>query len=195
VFWDLHEKESLTSDMLNKLGLHEGICIFRRKINYVDVFYIGSRKETGTNIYDLYLNNPQSIFRLISFFEEAVLPKMPMSNKDFFLPYMDGCRLRLPNMQEKNPGEELQDFYDATRLKKFSLQKGQEKISLSLRELQCLHFLAKGYTSKDIANALGISFRTVEHYLLHMRYKVDCTNKLQLIEFYQENDVATWFNK
>lgn len=194
VFWDLHEDETLTYDMLHKLGLQQGICVFRRKDNYVDVFYIASTKKISPNIYELYLNSPQSILRLIGFFQEVVLPKLPITSKDFLLPYMDGCNLKLPSSKEKQDSGDLKGFYDATQLKKYTLHKGNHELSLSLRELQCLHFLSKGFTSKDIANALGISYRTVEHYLLNLRNKADCADKAELIELYQKNDVATWFD-
>ena len=192
VFWDLHEEETLSNDMLNKLGLQQGICVFRRKDNYVDVFYIASTKKNGTNIYELYLTNPQSIMRLIGFFQEVILPKLPINNKDFFLPYMDGYHLKLPSKNKDR--EDLKGFYDATQLKKYTLHKGEQELSLSLRELQCLYFLSKGFTSKDIANALGISYRTIEHYLSNLRNKTDCADKAELIELYQKNEVATWFD-
>jgi DNA-binding CsgD family transcriptional regulator len=192
VFWELHESESLAYDMLNKLGLQQGICIFRRKNNYVDVFYVASTKKITPNIYDIYLNNPQSIMRLIGFFQEAVMPQLPLCDKEFLLPYMDKCVLKLPSGHEKFD-ENLKGFYDATKLKKYTLHKENRELSLSLRELQCLHFLAKGSTSKDIALALQISYRTVEHYLSNIRNKAGCADKAELIELYRKNDVAMWF--
>jgi DNA-binding CsgD family transcriptional regulator len=192
VFWDLYESDALAYDMLHKLGLQQGICIFFRKKNYVDVFYVASAEKNTPNIYDLYLNNPQSYLRLVGYFQEKVLPCLPLENKDFFLPYMDGAVLKLPPSEEKST-EYLDKFYDATKLKKFTLHKGDRKFSLSLRELQCLHLLSKGSTSKDIANLLHLSFRTVEHYLSNIRLKVDCDDKAELIKLYRENDVATWF--
>lgn len=193
VFWDLYESDTLASDMLHKLGLQQGICIFLRKKNYVDVFYVASTKKMVPNIYDLYLNNSQSIMRLVGFFQEIVLPQLPLTNKDFFLPYMDGCVFKLPLSKEKSP-EDLKGFYDATKLKKFTLHREDQKLSLSLRELQCLHLLSKGFTSKDIANALQISYRTVEHYLSNIRLKAHCEDKAELIEIYRKNDIARWFD-
>lgn len=193
IFWGVNDQGNLTEDLVNKLSLQRGICIFRRKENYVDVYYIASTKNTTSNIYDLYLNNPQTIFRLIDFFQEAIAPKLPLAHKDFFLPYMDGCRLKLPGISHDSSTKDLQDFYAATNLKKYSLDNESQKFSLSLRELQCLHLIAHGYTSKDIANELGLSYRTVEHYLVNIRNKVECTDKTELIKVYRQNDIARWF--
>ena len=195
VFWDLHEEAILTDDMLNKVGLKQGICVFRRKDDFVDVFYIATTQKDGPNIYGIYLNNPTLIFRLIGFFQEKILPALPMENKDFLLPYMDGCVLKLPPVPSADHAQEMSDFFDATQLKKFTLHKGDQEFSLSLRELQCLHHLSQGDSSKDIALALGLSFRTVEHYLLNIRNKTDCRDKAELIALYRKNDVAKWFDE
>ena len=55
------------------------------------------------------------------------------------------------------------------------------QIHLSQRELQCLKLTLKGYTSKKIAQQLGISFRTVEEYLLNVRIKSGAGSKAELI--------------
>lgn len=193
VFWDLYESETLAYDMRRTLGLQQGICIFRRKQNYVDVFYISSTKNISPSVYEIYLNDLPSIMRLIAYFQEVVLPRLPLSDANFLLPYMDRCILKLPARAEQTE-QNLKGFFDATKLKKFTLHKGSQELRLSLRELQCLHFLAKGFTSKDIANILDISYRTVEHYLSNIRLKADCMDKSELIELYRKNDVAVWFD-
>jgi DNA-binding CsgD family transcriptional regulator len=55
------------------------------------------------------------------------------------------------------------------------------QIHLSQRELQCLKLTLKGFTSKKIAQQLGISFRTVEEYLLNVRIKSGAGSKAELI--------------
>ena len=53
---------------------------------------------------------------------------------------------------------------------------------LSLREEECLKYFVKGKTAKEIARILGISPRTVEVYLLHLKLKTNSTCKGQLID-------------
>ncbi len=193
VLWDLHEPTPLTGDMTTRIGLGHGMCVFRRKPNYVDVFYVASTQKTS-NLYQLYIDQTEAIYRLIGFFEQAVLPLLPMKNKDFLLPYMDGALLHLPKMTAKDEKSTLTDFYDATRLKKFTLHSDKGDFSLSLRELQCVYHLATGKTSKEIAQALALSHRTVEHYIEDIRHKTACIDKGQLVELYRKNDVALWFD-
>lgn len=194
VFWDLHQSETLTNDMKHQLGLKQGICIFRRIKNAMDIFYIANTKADQMSIYDLYLKNPNAIFRLTLFFQEKVLPHLPLQNKDFLLPYMDGYSMKFPSEISHGSGEGKGNFIDATTLKRFTLHQDNKAITLSCRELECLYHLAKGYTSKETAQALGLSFRTVEHYLLNVRNKTDCSDKTALIKLFRKNDCMMWFD-
>jgi DNA-binding CsgD family transcriptional regulator len=194
VFWDLHQRETLTDDMKTQLGLAQGICIFRRKQQAVDVFYLACTKVCTSNIYDLYLNNPNMMFRLILFFQERVLPILPMNQRDFLLPYMDGYVMKLPSECAHGSGAGGGKFHDATHLKSFTLRDGANITTLSCRELQCLYHAAKGSTSKEIGKILELSFRTVEHYLLNIRNKTNCKDKSELIELFRKNDFMMWFD-
>lgn len=51
----------------------------------------------------------------------------------------------------------------------------------SRRELECLKLYTKGKTSKEIASYLGLSYRTVENYLQHIKDKLNVSTKTELI--------------
>jgi len=192
VIWDLKKTSQLTNDMTTRIGLQNGMCIFRRRHEYVDVFYVAST-NAKSNLYELYLNHAQAIYRLVDFFQAQVLPLLPMDNPDFLLPYMDGYKLELPKADQSK--DELGDFYDATVLKNFTLHDEDGRTyKMTLRELQCVYHLALGRTSKEIAQELGLSHRTVEHYIESIRYKTGKYDKSKLVSLYRENDVALWFN-
>jgi DNA-binding CsgD family transcriptional regulator len=57
-----------------------------------------------------------------------------------------------------------------------------ENIHFSAREKECLKLLMYGKTIKAIANILGISNRTVNHYLENIKFKMGVTYKSELIE-------------
>lgn len=54
--------------------------------------------------------------------------------------------------------------------------------SLSVRQKECFFFLVRGYTAKQIAQQLGLSYRTVETHINHLKNKFNCRTKGQLIE-------------
>ncbi len=52
--------------------------------------------------------------------------------------------------------------------------------SLTKRELQCVAFISLGQTASDIALTLGLSVRTVEHYIENIKEKLGCKRKSQV---------------
>lgn len=67
-------------------------------------------------------------------------------------------------------------------IKRLILNKKNEFHQLSLRQIDCLKYLLKGYTYKMIANILKISPRTVETHIEHLNNSLKCQNKSELIE-------------
>lgn len=57
----------------------------------------------------------------------------------------------------------------------------QVKVDLSEREIQCLNWTAAGKTSSEIADILGLSEHTVNHYLNHVAKKLDAVNRVQAV--------------
>ena len=58
---------------------------------------------------------------------------------------------------------------------------------LPRREYECAHYLLDGYTSKEIAEKLNISSRTVEVYFERLKTRFNSRNKLQLVRHLMEN--------
>ena len=54
-------------------------------------------------------------------------------------------------------------------------------ISLSNNQINCLLFLVKGLTAKQIADQMSLSKRTVEAYLEAIKIKLNCNSKSSLI--------------
>lgn len=55
-------------------------------------------------------------------------------------------------------------------------------VYLSKRESECLRYLVRGKSIKGIANALGLSARTVENYINRIKFKLGVSYKSDLIE-------------
>lgn len=56
----------------------------------------------------------------------------------------------------------------------------EEKL-LTKRQLDCLFYLVKGMTAKQIAKKLDLSHRTIEHYIDAIKIKLKCENRRDLI--------------
>ena len=68
-------------------------------------------------------------------------------------------------------------------LKGLSEKKQTEVITLTERELEVMHLLAKEYTNDKIANALHISYRTVETHRKNIMQKTRAHNLAGLLKY------------
>lgn len=57
-----------------------------------------------------------------------------------------------------------------------------DSLGLSKRESQCLFFLIRGNSAKDIAKRYHLSPKTIEYYIDKLKQKFNCLNKSHLIE-------------
>lgn len=53
---------------------------------------------------------------------------------------------------------------------------------LSKRQAQCIYYLMRGKTAKEIAKILHLSSRTIEHYLDSVKIQWNCSSRSELIE-------------
>jgi DNA-binding CsgD family transcriptional regulator len=67
-------------------------------------------------------------------------------------------------------------------MEKFVMDKHPPNNYLTKRERECLLHTAHGKSAKSIAKILGISNRTVESYIKHLKMKLHSNNKADLID-------------
>ncbi|MEO8400783.1 MAG: LuxR C-terminal-related transcriptional regulator [Gammaproteobacteria bacterium] len=57
-----------------------------------------------------------------------------------------------------------------------------QNISLTKKQSECLYYLAKGLSNKQIGNEMDISTRTVESHVEILKNKLNCYNKVSLVQ-------------
>ncbi len=62
-------------------------------------------------------------------------------------------------------------------------RKTSSKVSLTIREIEILNLLTKGYSNQQIANELFLSKRTVENYRLNLTMKLDVKGTAGLVQY------------
>jgi two-component system response regulator NreC len=55
--------------------------------------------------------------------------------------------------------------------------------SLTPREIEVLHLIAKGYTNGQIANELSLSVRTVESHRANLMSKLELRSRVELVRY------------
>lgn len=77
-----------------------------------------------------------------------------------------------PNILVPEYTQRFLDIYQIAPSRKYNLTK---------RELQCIHYLVKGASAKDIAFTLGLSYRTVEIYIQNIKDKLNVRKTAEII--------------
>ncbi len=54
--------------------------------------------------------------------------------------------------------------------------------NFSVREIECLFYILRGKTAKEVGKILQLSYRTVEDHITSIKHKLKVTSKAQLIE-------------
>lgn len=86
----------------------------------------------------------------------------------------------------------LKDHLEINRPGFYEIGGLYDKYNLSSRESECLFFLIRGYTAKEIARRLNLSAKTIEYYIDQIKSKLSCLKKSELIE--KAIDIGFIFN-
>lgn len=60
---------------------------------------------------------------------------------------------------------------------------------LSAQEWHVFQYWSKGLSAKEIATKMKLSKRTVEHYKDTIKYKLECSNRIEILDRYLENNI------
>ena len=88
--------------------------------------------------------------------------------------------------------DKINAFLEQTALKNFEITVDNKVICLTKRELECLHILSTGKTSKEAANKLELSQRTVESHVNSIKSKTGFVFKNELISFFEKSSLKNY---
>ncbi|MDP3561567.1 MAG: helix-turn-helix transcriptional regulator [Legionellaceae bacterium] len=172
VMWDMLECSGKTKQMLSDAAEFDYRHIFtivKKHESHADYYHFGTNQGSHS-INQWYVNNLDKLQLFIHYFNE----KISQSNR-----LAGGHQITFPVFGFENCQISESDFNehnDQHFLSQVSLPS-----KLSVRQLQCVKFLIKGYTTKQIAQELKLSSRTVEDYLNKLKHKFKAKNKIQLV--------------
>ena len=155
------------------------LSIFKEQPGYIEITEFAAAPQ-NENALDLFFNHQDVLNQFILYFKEKASDLIIKVAKDkFFVPSsMQTLPLERPNYTE------LKENFLPDKISVFC---GKKEIWLTLREYQCLCHLSCGRSMKEIGNVLGISPRTVETHLDHIRDKTNYTTRNKLIDLFFKN--------
>ena len=172
-----NEIENKLLGALHHFGIWNGCNIFIPSAFQIEVFSFATTVE-NTNIQSFYANNFNLLNSYIVYFKERIStyiddeePENKIST-DIIFPLLKSCEIMQPN--------EHFSSWIKDKPAKVHLDKN---VCLTYKEIECYHYLSKGYSLKSIANRLGISPRTVETHINNVKLKTNCQNKDVLLKY------------
>ena len=114
-----------------------------------------------------------------------LVEKIPLVNKDGYLVGTHGYAFDVSDINKYNyvlASHDQRIVPSSKKAKIYTLNPELSPLPLTTRQQECVFFLIRGKTTKQIAEILNLSARTVESYFEAIKYRLDCTHKSQIIE-------------
>jgi DNA-binding CsgD family transcriptional regulator len=147
-----------------KHGYHEGIGL--------------GASANDSSILEFYLNNIDIIESFLYYFKYRAESLIEESNKYLLLPAKKPIQLSQTN---KNRPPTIK------KPLRYIISTARGEHHITSREYDCLKLLSNGFTSKQIAQCLRVSHRTVEAHLNNIKQRLNLSYKDELIAVFMSN--------
>lgn len=169
------------------------ITITKKGKSDVEFYHFGGPRQMIT-LPNFYLNNIDLLERFIVYFHEKAHSLVHEAHKHRIYHSKDGALSTEDNLLAMKQlclldkhSTVRQQFLEQLQLKNYHLIHHDQKVAVSKREVDCLRELLKGLTAEEIGRKLFISRRTVETHFSHVKDKLQCSTKSQLIGKLRQN--------
>lgn len=178
ILWDsvaTDKKSHELADDFRNMGFGHGFTIIQNHSDFIDCYHFATK--LGFNkINQRYFLDIELLKKFINYFTDTV-------NTDRNLSQSYDFKFTIDN---KIAGYFTKENIDEDGYEAFNEQTNTNRIYLehvkyiTNREWQCLYWLSKGKTLKEIATVLAITERTVKAHLTHIKEKFSFDNLFQL---------------
>lgn len=167
------------------VGCNKMLEIVEREDDCQHMFHLGLNYN-GADYHQWLLNNIDIFKKFINYYKKAakelILEIKKVENR-LILPVRQQCGLQnIPDIAAVNTIDSKKEKYTMT----LNHHQTFELITIAKQQSLCLAHLMLGKTAKDIATQMGISFRTVEHYLETIKKRLGCGSSMELISKYSD---------
>ncbi|MCK4608139.1 MAG: helix-turn-helix transcriptional regulator [Gammaproteobacteria bacterium] len=184
------------SDMLynyaNRFNMRSGLEITEKLKDCYEVFWFDS--TLNTNLNSFYFSNIPLLENFILYFREQATHIINKSEKQKII--VPNRRIEYATFMQQTAetincnNSNIITLHNQLTLKQYPLPHNRKTFNLSPKEFNCLHYLARGYSQKEIGRTCGISDRTVESHLDKIKGKLNIHNKKELIELFYASRLA-----
>lgn len=148
------------------LGFDYLICLNYQFPDFYEAFAFATYIN-NTKMIEFYLNHLDYFKKFVAYFRE----KANFLIKNAIVPENKIIRSTIEPLQLQKE-----------KTKKNFLIAGTNNKPLTAREIECLTYISKGRSAKEIGNILGVSTRTIEAHIYNIKSKLGCHRRSQLVD-------------
>jgi len=155
-------------------NIGNGIVISTHEKNETELVYFALNHDKNDSALLNLISNQDLLYKFIPYFREQANPLLAKAKKSL---------IKLPFLNSETSIKSLNKI-NLTRkifLSDIGLKKSPQ---ISPQESEVLRYTANDLTAKEVAQRMGISYRTVEKYIYNLKFKLNCKTKAGLIRFY-----------
>lgn len=203
VIWDLLPKTGKTQQMdkeAQTFGVNHTFTITKKNAKETDYFHFATHLHQDW-FNQTYLSNLDLLEQFSEYFKEKVHhSKMLATAYDFTFSPKEKAQFCVEDLQlflldnkrmeiKKSLTDDLDDLFiqklrTETHNQNIKHKESGKILTLAPQQTRCLSLLLAGKSSKEIGLALGLSHRSVEHYIQRVRKILNCKNSKEVLASY-----------
>ena len=173
---------SQNNELLREYKMENSIVFVFHTRFFFECFIFSSPR--GKNIIQSHFNNADILVQFKYYFAEHAKKLIEDAESHLMpIPYNNKTQ---ENSNMPLDRKKLREFLT---VKHYTLNHNGREIRITLREFECLKFLAQGRSAKEVARILNISPRSVESYHRRLMQKLEIHTSSGLIDFYLATDL------
>ncbi|MCR9063536.1 MAG: response regulator transcription factor [Cytophagales bacterium] len=147
----------------------------------------GMGKEIWEFLHMTHLNNPDAQIIMLANSNESIYQEYASKNgANGYVLKSSPKELLIAAIKIVSKGGNFFDPGITTKINGLSVPRIQGKFNLSTREMEIIHLIKDGLSTKDIANHLALSFHTVETHRKNIYNKLSINKVTELLKLYSE---------
>lgn len=179
--WPTEQTDHLMS-ALYAFNIWNGLSIYKPREDSIEIWSFAADRE-AKDMQSYFIQNIENLKKFSTYFSSA--------GSDIIHPTWNSLAPITNSIHQEFSIDryslDIDAFIKATDFNKFPVITEQGEIFLSKKELVCLSHLAVGKSAKKIGLDLGVSQRTIEKQIEHIRQKFGRIDKALIIKLFRES--------
>lgn len=178
------DKGALEKEINHLFNLHHGVYFIRRGQCFYEIYSF----DTATP--EIYLADKRLLQHFILYFKEQAKKIIGSAEHEKIEIPLSKPLFENSNDQHHN---EFIEFMRNTPLNRYYLGGSYGDEYLTPKQIQCIYWLIHGKSYQEIGALLGITEKTVDHYIQAIKKKLKCKKGIQLVKAILESEVLSSF--